>query len=96
LAVLAADARTGRSIHAITFENRAIVGSMDAGCEATLERARVGLCVDCARAQRVASSHASVFYLCGMAAVDPAFAKYPSLPVRSCPGYETATVGTSS
>ena len=58
---------------------------------ATMDRARAGLCADCAHAQRVESSRASVFFLCLKAASDPAFQKYPALPVRVCPGYERVT-----
>ena len=57
---------------------------------ATIDRARAGLCADCVHAQRVESSRASVFFLCLKAASDPAFQKYPALPVRMCPGYERA------
>ena len=58
---------------------------------AMLDRARAGLCAGCAHAQRVESSRASVFFLCLKAASDPAFRKYPVLPVRTCPGYERVT-----
>jgi hypothetical protein len=49
--------------------------------------AAVGLCSVCAYAQRVTSDRGSVFYLCGRAATDPAYAKYPRLPVTSCAGF---------
>jgi hypothetical protein len=47
-----------------------------------------GLCERCRHAQRVTSAKGSVFWLCGRSADDPRFAKYPRLPVLSCPGYE--------
>ncbi|HZN54153.1 MAG TPA: arginine deiminase family protein [Candidatus Polarisedimenticolaceae bacterium] len=49
--------------------------------------AREGLCATCGFARRVGSSRGSTFILCGRHATDPAFAKYPSLPVRACAGY---------
>jgi hypothetical protein len=48
---------------------------------------RTGLCADCAHARRVESSRGSVFVLCERSASDPAYAKYPRLPMRDCPGY---------
>jgi hypothetical protein len=47
----------------------------------------VGLCSVCAYAQRVKSDRGAVFYLCGRAATDPAYQKYPRLPVTSCAGF---------
>jgi hypothetical protein len=49
--------------------------------------AEAGLCGDCEHARRVASDRGSVFVLCGLSATDSRFAKYPRLPVLSCPGY---------
>jgi hypothetical protein len=51
------------------------------------DRARAGLCADCQFARRIESSRASIFYLCLRAEHDPAFRKYPQLPVRRCVGY---------
>jgi hypothetical protein len=50
--------------------------------------AAVGLCADCRHAGQVTSARGSVFWLCRLAERDPAFAKYPRLPVLRCPGYE--------
>lgn len=47
----------------------------------------VGLCARCRFGRTVLTARAT-YWLCGRAASDPAFAKYPRLPVRSCPGYE--------
>jgi len=52
-----------------------------------LER-RVGLCSVCVHARRIVSGKGSVFWLCGRAADDPRFRKYPPLPVARCAGYE--------
>lgn len=48
-----------------------------------------GLCADCRHARRVASRRGSVFLLCGRAADDARFNRYPPLPVLRCPGHES-------
>ena len=49
---------------------------------------RAGLCAICAHARRVTSGRGAVFWLCGRSAADPAFPKYPRLPVLRCDGHE--------
>jgi hypothetical protein len=49
---------------------------------------QAGLCASCVAAQRVESSRGSVFWLCGRAATDDRFPRYPRLPVITCIGYE--------
>ena len=51
------------------------------------ESARVGLCFSCVHARRVEALRGAVFYRCGYSDVDPAFPKYPQLPVLVCSGY---------
>ena len=51
-------------------------------------KAFAGLCADCRHSERVSSSRGSTFYLCRLSIADPRFAKYPRLPVLSCPGFE--------
>jgi hypothetical protein len=46
-----------------------------------------GLCGDCEHARTVASARGAVFWLCKMHDQDPAYTKYPRLPVRSCAAY---------
>ncbi len=46
-----------------------------------------GLCATCRHAA-VLASLSSVFLRCGMAERDPAFPRYPRLPVVACRGYE--------
>ena len=65
----------------------AVLQHGSAGRRDTLDR-RVGLCATCIHAQHVPSSKGSDFLLCGLAAVDPEFPKYPPLPVVECRGYE--------
>ncbi len=52
------------------------------------EEFRVGLCADCGQARRIESRRGSVFYMCERSATDPAYPKYPRLPVMQCAGYE--------
>jgi hypothetical protein len=54
----------------------------------SLNRA-IGLCASCRQARRIESSRGSIFYLCLRSATDPAFAKYPRLPMLTCGGYES-------
>lgn len=52
------------------------------------ESRRVGLCATCAHRREVSNRRGSVFYLCQRSKSDPAYPRYPRLPVLSCPGYE--------
>jgi len=56
--------------------------------EPDAESARVGLCADCRHARRIESGKGSRFFLCRRSESDPAFPRYPRLPVRECRGYE--------
>jgi len=47
----------------------------------------VGLCAGCRHA-RVVETPRSRFWMCGRAASDARFARYPRLPVLECEGYE--------
>jgi hypothetical protein len=46
-----------------------------------------GLCESCAWKREVVTPRSS-FVLCARGLTDPAYAKYPRLPVRVCPGHE--------
>lgn len=48
---------------------------------------RAGLCSRCSHSRRISSSRGSQFILCGLAASDPAFHRYPRLPVVECAGF---------
>ena len=54
----------------------------------TDEEAHVGLCLHCRHARIVISRAESRFYLCKRFRTDPAYPKYPRLPVLQCGGYE--------
>lgn len=49
---------------------------------------RAGLCASCRHMRLVTNDRGSVFVRCAYAAVDPAFAKYPRLPVMACAGHQ--------
>lgn len=54
-------------------------------------RAYAGLCADCRFTRVMQSDRGTVFYQCGKSFEDPAFAKFPRLPVLACPGYAPET-----
>ena len=45
-----------------------------------------GLCASCVHLRLLASPR-SVFVRCALAATDPAFPRYPALPILRCAGY---------
>lgn len=53
-------------------------------------RPPAGLCDRCRHQRLVPNTRGSVFSLCERSRTDPAFPRYPRLPVLSCPGFEPA------
>ncbi len=47
-----------------------------------------GLCDRCIHQKLIRNTRGSVFSMCRRAKVDPAFPKYPRLPVTRCAGFE--------
>jgi hypothetical protein len=47
-----------------------------------------GLCATCRHARRIVSGKGSQFWLCRRSETDPAFPRYPALPVLACTGHE--------
>ena len=47
-----------------------------------------GLCVACLHGRPIRSARGSSFWLCRRSATDPAFPRYPGLPVVACRGFE--------
>jgi hypothetical protein len=47
-----------------------------------------GLCDTCAFQRKVPNTRGSTFSLCNRSREDPAYPRYPRLPVLECPGYE--------
>jgi hypothetical protein len=52
-----------------------------------IETDTVGLCAGCAFVRLITSSRGTVFYLCERSRTNPAFPKYPPLPVLRCTGH---------
>jgi len=51
------------------------------------KRAPAGLCDRCRHQRLVANTRGSCFSLCERSRDDPAYPKYPRLPVRACAGF---------
>jgi hypothetical protein len=47
-----------------------------------------GLCDSCVHQRIVRNTRGSSFSLCERSKTDPAFPRYPPVPVVECPGYE--------
>jgi len=58
----------------------------NAGADAS--RGGAGLCEGCRHRRVVTSARGSRFLLCERSKTDPAFPKYPRLPVLRCSGFE--------
>ena len=48
----------------------------------------LGLCATCRHGRRVTSRRGSTFLLCRRSETEPAFPRYPRLPVIRCAGFE--------
>ena len=55
-----------------------------------------GLCGRCRHAKRVVSDRGSRFILCRRSRTDPAYPRYPRLPVLACPGFEPPNDGAAA
>jgi hypothetical protein len=51
-------------------------------------RPPAGLCDRCLHQRLVPNTRGSVFSLCERSQVDPAYPRYPRLPVSTCPGFD--------
>lgn len=51
---------------------------------------RIGLCASCEHQKVVRNTRGSVFSLCLRSREDPAYPRYPRIPVLECRGYEPA------
>jgi hypothetical protein len=61
--------------------------------EPSAEERRAGLCASCRHARRTRNARGSEFWRCAKADADPAFRRYPPLPVVRCAGHERGEVG---
>jgi hypothetical protein len=50
-----------------------------------------GLCEGCAHVRIISSPKGARFYLCRLAYANPAFPRYPRIPVVSCSGFTPAS-----
>jgi len=55
-------------------------------------RPPAGLCESCVHQREIRNTRGSSFSMCGLAKTDPAFPKYPRLPVHACLGYTPVPV----
>jgi hypothetical protein len=53
-----------------------------------MARVPAGLCDTCRHQRLVPNTRGSEFSLCERSRTDPAYPRYPRLPVLRCPGYE--------
>jgi hypothetical protein len=53
-----------------------------------MSRPPAGLCDSCRHQRVVRNTRGSTFSLCERSKTDPAFPRYPRLPVIECAGYE--------
>lgn len=58
-----------------------------------LQKNEAGLCADCRYMRLIESDRGAIFYRCQRSDSDPAFPKYPRLPVIQCTGYEARLHG---
>ncbi len=66
---------------------------MDANPPPEIVPAHAGLCARCRNARAILNDRDSRFVLCERSRVDPAFRRYPALPVVACAGFEPAEPG---
>jgi hypothetical protein len=55
-----------------------------------------GLCAQCRHCQQVTNARGSTFFRCGRADSEPAFVRYPRLPVSRCAGCEPLPDSTAA
>jgi hypothetical protein len=54
----------------------------------TRPRPPAGLCDSCRHQKLIRTGRGSQFSMCLRSKTDPAYPKYPPVPVRACPGHE--------
>ncbi len=58
-----------------------------------MTRPPAGLCDTCAHQRVIRNTRGSQFSLCERSRTDPAYPRYPRLPVNDCPGWERERTG---
>jgi hypothetical protein len=61
-----------------------------------MPRAPAGLCDHCRHQKLIGNTRGSVFSMCLRSRTDPAYPKYPRIPVGACPGFERRATGDVS
>ncbi|MDP9384359.1 MAG: hypothetical protein M3P50_03830 [Actinomycetota bacterium] len=56
-------------------------------------RPAAGLCDRCVHQRLIRTGRGSEFSLCARSKVEPAYPKYPPVPVVRCPGFEPRAAG---
>ncbi len=69
-------------------ESKDFVGSNPTLSASTGDGHPAGLCAACRHSRPIKTARGSVFRLCERSATDPAYPRYPALPVLDCPGFE--------
>ena len=59
------------------------------------KRQAAGLCETCRHKREVRNTRGSLFFLCERSREDPAYPRYPRLPVLECAGYEPRASGSA-
>ena len=54
-----------------------------------------GLCDTCAHQKLIGNTRGSTFSLCRRSQIDPAYPKYPPIPVRRCAGHTPVELGAA-
>lgn len=78
----------GTRLHVLA--TRRILGATKSRAERPSRRA-AGLCDSCRHQRLVPNTRGSVFSLCERSREDPAYPRYPRIPVLRCPGFEPAS-----
>ena len=71
-----------------SVESKDFVGSNPTLSASAADLDAVGLCAVCRHARLITTARGSVFLLCGRSATEPAYPRYPRLPVLRCAGFE--------
>ena len=73
-----------------SVESKDFVGSNPTLSASSPADDAAGLCATCRHSRMIRTARGSVFRLCERSATDPAYPRYPRLPVLRCPGFEPA------
>ena len=72
-----------------SVESKDFVGSNPTLSASTSGIEAAGLCAACRHSRLITTTRGSEFRLCERSATEPAYPRYPALPVVRCQGFET-------